>query len=185
MTKTIHFLSILAIAVILIGSISVGSVAFADEDDDDEDDDDNNGPKTFESKCAKKKPTSFDGLVCTAIFALQDAIADLQAQIDEISIEPDETGGLTTYTKVESVNPDPLLGFQQSVIVNCDLGDVALGGGGNTVQLTANFEASTPHPQDPLQISTGWNATFSSEEFLVDITSRSLEAWVICADLTP
>ena len=31
MTKTIHFLSILAIAVILIGSISIGTVAFADE----------------------------------------------------------------------------------------------------------------------------------------------------------
>ena len=31
MTQTIHFLSILAIAVILIGSISVGTVAFADD----------------------------------------------------------------------------------------------------------------------------------------------------------
>jgi len=155
---------ILAIAVTFVtGSIATGTMAYAAGD---------------------KNGQPFEAL-WNAIHELEIAIADLQAQIDEISIEPDETGGLTTYTKVESVNPDPLLGFQQSVIVNCDLGDVALGGGGNTVQLTANFEASTPHPQDPLQISTGWNATFSSEEFLVDITSRSLEAWVICADLTP
>ena len=36
MTKTIHYLSILAIATILIGSISIGTVAFADDDDDDD-----------------------------------------------------------------------------------------------------------------------------------------------------
>jgi len=42
----------MAIAAILIGSISVGTVAFAD-DDDDEDDDDNKKSKTFESECAK------------------------------------------------------------------------------------------------------------------------------------
>ena len=42
MTKTIHFLSIMAIAAILIGSISVGTVAFADDDDDEDDDDNKN-----------------------------------------------------------------------------------------------------------------------------------------------
>ena len=103
MTKTIHFLSILAIAVILIGSISVGSVAFADEDDDDEDDDDNNGPKTFESECAKKldkNKLNLDGLFCQAIIAIQDQLASLsfvqsnpnepavEIQVDPTSSEP-------------------------------------------------------------------------------------------------
>jgi len=47
MTKTIHFLSILAIAVILIGSISIGTVAFADDDDDDDDDKKGKTPISF------------------------------------------------------------------------------------------------------------------------------------------
>ncbi len=40
MTKTIHWLSFLAIAAVLVGSVSIGTVAFADKDDDDDDRDD-------------------------------------------------------------------------------------------------------------------------------------------------
>jgi len=35
MIKTIHWLSAFAIAAILIGSVSIGTIAFADDDDDD------------------------------------------------------------------------------------------------------------------------------------------------------
>jgi len=50
---------------------------------------------TLEFKCAKqleKKHLNLYGLLCAAIFALQDSIADLQAQINDIQLTPGPQG---------------------------------------------------------------------------------------------
>ena len=96
MTKTIHFLSIFAIAAILIGSISVGSVAFAD--DDEKDQKKGKKVKTFESECAKKldkKKLNLDGLFCAAIIGIQEQLdsltftqTDPDKPILELLVEP-------------------------------------------------------------------------------------------------
>ncbi len=81
------YLLVFFLSLILVVSLTaITPFTFADDDDEDDDDndDDKKGPKTLESECAKKKPTSFDGLFCIAIFLLQQAIADLQGQIDAI-----------------------------------------------------------------------------------------------------
>lgn len=76
-------LSILLSVILFSGIIAVQPFAFADDDDDDNRKE--KQEKTLESVCAKKKPKSIDGLFCSAIFGLQQAIADLQAQLENIS----------------------------------------------------------------------------------------------------
>ena len=87
MTKTIHWLSIFAIATILLTStIVVNPVAFADDDDDD-DDDDNKKPKTLESECAEEledDDIDLEGLFCLAILSIQNMLDMVKASIVDL-----------------------------------------------------------------------------------------------------
>jgi len=87
----------LFLLLVIVSLFSAGAVAsvpvFAHDDDEEEHEEehDDNGEqlKTLESECAEElDDDDFDleALFCIAIFALQDAIADLQSQIDAIGI---------------------------------------------------------------------------------------------------
>ena len=75
----------MAISAILIGSISTGTIAFADDDDDDDDhDDENKTPKTLESECAKTNPTDFKGILCQAVLSIKDSIDTLETAVSDL-----------------------------------------------------------------------------------------------------
>ena len=45
--------------------------------------------KTLESECAKKKPTNFDGLFCTAILSIQSMLDMVKLDIDDLRLDVD------------------------------------------------------------------------------------------------
>ena len=124
MTKTIM---ILAIAAILVAGtlVSITDVFAAKEDKPPKE------PKTLESECAKKKPNSFDGLLCEAVFGLQQAfdaaVGGFQGQIDDLV--DDLTDHVNADNDLDSSNEDQTLSGTGEVV----LGRTAAGDGGGTV----------------------------------------------------
>ena len=145
------YLLVFFLSLILVVSLTaITPFTFADDDDED-DDDDKKGPKTLESECAKKKPTSFDGLFCIAIFLLQQAIADLQGQIDAIEnlqIEVITVDGNLVDLNFGSTNQDTSVASCPSThkVIGGGLRDfdikVSSGGGGQKVDYEISQETN-------------------------------------------
>jgi len=97
---------------------------------------------TLEYKCAKllnKNHLSLHGLFCAAIFALQDSIADLQAQIDTMQLTPGPQG---------PPGPEGPPGDDTIDNLSCLLGEIVKWDGSSWV--CGKDESSGGTPGDPL-----------------------------------
>jgi len=94
-----------------------------------------------------------------------------------------DSGVINTYVRVNSVN----IGNSESatnIVVECDAGDVALGGGGIGGGPERKLGGSYPDDPNTIQdgdIPTSWGAYILNPDLVTGLGS----AYVICADITP
>ncbi len=160
MTKTILILAIAAAFV--AGSITTGTIAFADDDNDDL------------SQLACEAGKAMTGI----LFEDDDEITNILCGA-QLQGPPGPAGTSITYVNNEQIS----LGSGKGVAglaVFCDDGDIATGGGFNGLGFDMNVITNEPIVTDSIS-PTGWQVS-SLNEGNKDLT---ITAYVVCADITP